>query len=579
LTEPPQDECRRAFDALAEAYLDASLALHPTRATAQGYHHHDGRLEDLSEGGVRQALATYRDYLVRLDRVGEGTLDLGRRIDLRLIRNDIRSALFEMEELRSHRHDPTVYNDILGFSTLFLTLLPDGAPEWPERLASLGLRLRAMPDFLATARANLKDPSPVLVDYVIDANRSNLQFLSERAPRLWRHAPDREGELEEARCAALEALRSYQRWLERDLRPRCRGDWRLGREMWERKLRFQLQSDLTPEEIARRAVERIREERHAMLELAEPLHERLFPHHHHRETGEDRIPIVVGEVIRKISERHSSAASLLGDVQGHIRRIVEFLRRTDFVTLPPEDDGLVVEPTPGFLGGLAVAFFNPPPAFEPHLKKSFWISSVEGRPADFVESYLREYNDYAMQSLTIHEAFPGHYVQFWHALNSPVASIYKKVLASNTFAEGWAVLCERLLFAGGYAEGEPENLLIHKKIHLRSPMNALLDQRFHTAGRDEADDAALERWAMDLMCGQGFQEEAEARGKVRRAQVSSTQLSTYFVGYLELEEIHRRARETAGEGFRPREFHDRLLSFGTIPPPEVRRLLEQDGVL
>ena len=192
-----------------------------------------------------------------------------------------------------------------------------------------------------------------------------------------------------------------------------------------------------------------------MLELAEPLHRRWFPSHSHRERGEDRIAVVVGEVIRKISERHSTADSLLDDVAGHIRRIKKFLRQRDFITLPPEDDGLVVEPTPGFLGGLAVAFFNPPPAFEPHLKKSYWISSVEGKPAEFVESYLREYNHYAMQSLTIHEAFPGHYVQFWHALNSPVASIYKKVLASNTFAEGWAVLCERLLFDDGYAADEP----------------------------------------------------------------------------------------------------------------------------
>jgi uncharacterized protein (DUF885 family) len=159
-----------------------------------------------------------------------------------------------------------------------------------------------------------------------------------------------------------------------------------------------------------------------------------------------------------------------------------------------------------------------------------------------------------------------------------VASIYKKVLASNTFAEGWAVLCERLLFDAGYAGDEPENLLIHKKIHLRSPMNALLDQRFHTTPRDEKDDGELEAWAMDLMCGQGFQEEAEARGKVRRAQVSSTQLSTYFVGYLEMAAIHQRAREVAGDSFQPRPFHDRLLSYGTLPPREVRALLEEEGL-
>jgi uncharacterized protein (DUF885 family) len=567
------------FDARAEAYLEASLELHPTRATAQGYHRHDHRVEDLTETGLERARRVYREHLARLEEMDEAGLDLGRRIDRRLLLNDIRSGLFDLEELQSFRHDPTLYNDILGFSTLFLTLLPDGAPEWGERLASLGSRLRCFPDLLAAARSNLTNVSPVLVDYVREANRSNLHFLQKRAPELWRHAAVQTDSLEEARRTALAAVEDYQRWLEEELPGRGQGEWRLGRELWERKLHFTLQSDLSPEEIACKAEERIREERHAMLELAEPLHERWFPGHQHAERGEERIPVVVGEVIRKISERHSTADSLLGDVNRHILRIKEFLQRSDFITLPPEDDGLVVEPTPGFLGGLAVAFFNPPPAFEPHLKKSYWISSVEGKPAEFVESYLREYNDYALQSLTIHEAYPGHYVQFWHALNSPVASIYKKVLASNTFAEGWAVLCERLLFNDGYAADEPENLLIHKKIHLRSPMNALIDQRFHTTPREEKSDRELTDWAMDLMCRQGFQEEAEARGKVRRAQVSSTQLSTYFVGYLELAAIHDQARAKAGESFHPRRFHDKLLSFGTLPCREVRSLLEQEGVL
>lgn len=567
------------FDGLAQDTLDALLQIRPTRATAQGVHRYDDCLEELGEEAVTAHVDVYRHHLAKLEGVNAAALDLGRRVDLRLLVNELRSSLFDLEELQSYRHDPTVYNDILGFSTLYLTLLPEGAAEWPERLHCLARRLERFPGLLASARKNLQQVSPVLIDYVVEANRSNLHFLEDRAPQLGQHAPEQAATLERARQKALAAVQGYQRWLEHDLQAQGTGEWRLGRRLWERKLQFTLQSDLTPAEIMQRAEESIRLERQSMLELAEPLHQRWFPSHEHRERGEDRIAVVVGEVIRKISERHSTAASLLEDVAGHIGRIKNYLRQRDFITLPPEDDGLVVEPTPGFLGGLAVAFFNPPPAFEPHLKKSYWISSVAGQSAEFVESYLREYNDYAMQSLTIHEAFPGHYVQFWHALNSPVASIYKKVLASNTFAEGWAVLCERLLFDDGYADGEPENLLIHKKIHLRSPMNALIDQRFHTTPREEQSDEELTAWAMELMCVQGFQEEAEARGKVRRAQVSSTQLSTYFVGYLEMAAIHAQARKTAGDRFHPRTFHDKLLSYGTLPPREVRSLLQEEGFL
>jgi len=571
---------RERFDLLARDYLAEALRLQPTLASSLGFHPHDGELEDLSPAGLTSAVASLQRFQSRLEReVDPGSLDLSRRIDHRLLLEDVTASRFRLEELQSHRWDPSVYNEILGYSTLFLTLLPDGAPEWPDRLASLTSRLRRFPDLLSAARENLSEPSRVHVDYVIGANRANIAFLEASLPALAGRVPALRGELLAAGNIALQATRDYQTWLEQDLRSRAGRRWRLGRELWERKLRFTLQSDLSPDAIWRRAEQGLRAEREAMLEIAEPLHARYFPTHSHDETGEARIDRIVSEVIARISDQHSQPATILADVERWVRKIKTFLRGADLVTLPPESDAFVLEPTPGFLDGLAVAFFNPPPAFEPHLKKSFWISSVEGKPEEFVRSYLREYNDCALQNLTIHEAFPGHYVQFWHALNSPVASIYKKVFASSTFAEGWAVWAEKLVYAAGYADGEPENLLIHKKMQLRTYINAMLDQRFHVASPQEVPDEELEDWALDLMCRQGFQEEAEATGKMRRAKVSSTQLSTYFAGYLEISDLAEAARRAAGPAFRPRAFHDRLLSFGTIPPREVRRLLQEQAAI
>ncbi len=190
------------------------------------------------------------------------------------------------------------------------------------------------------------------------------------------------------------------------------------------------------------------------------------------------------------------------------------------------------------------------------------------------ESFLREYNDYALQGLTIHEAFPGHYVQYWHALRSPIATVYKKIFSSGTFAEGWAVLAETMMFDQGYAANEPENLLIHLKQRLRMPLNALLDARLHTS---RMPDEEADRFGLDLMMRHGFQEEAEARGKLRRAKVSSTQLSTYFVGFLELSDILSESMRRAGDRFRLRDFNERLLSFGSIPPRDARQLLGLTG--
>jgi uncharacterized protein (DUF885 family) len=164
-------------------------------------------------------------------------------------------------------------------------------------------------------------------------------------------------------------------------------------------------------------------------------------------------------------------------------------------------------------------------------------------------------------------------VQYWFALRSPLATVYKKIFSSGTFAEGWAVVAERMMFENGYADGEPENLLIHIKQRLRVPLNAILDAALHTRAMS---DEEADRFGLDLLQRLGFQEEAEARGKLRRAKVSSTQLSTYFVGWLELSDILREARLREGPRFDLRAFNERLLSFGSIPPRDVRALLESN---
>ena len=563
------------FYSAADAYLTDMFHEHPTAATAAGLHNHDARLDDWSESAARARAATARRHQALLTAVDPAALSPGARIDRALVLNDIEGTLFSLAEIRAHERDPQFHVDLLGNATLYLTLLDDDSPAWPERLEALLSRLRAVPDFLADARATLQHPARVVTEMVLRTNAGNLRFFEDGLPLLFGRAPHLAADLRTANTRAIAALGEYQDWVRDDLLPRSDGDWRLGRDRWTRKLRLTLQSEMDADTIARRARARLDTMRARMLSIAEPMHRRLFPGHNHDETGEARLNAIVGEVVDAVSARHPTRATLFEYVRGAVERIKTHIRQADLVTLPPGDDNFALEPTPGFLDGMAVAFFNPPPTLEPHMKKSFWISSLPrgGSPeADraLEDSYLREYNDYALQGLTIHEAFPGHYVQYWHALKSPYATVYKKIFASGTFAEGWAVLAENLMYDTGYAADEPENLLIHLKHGLRAPMNALLDARLHASTEPEAD---LDRWALDLMQRTGFQEEAEARGKLRRAKVTSTQLSTYFVGLEEMTGIVEDARRAAGSGFRMREFNDRLLSFGTIPPRYAREML------
>jgi uncharacterized protein (DUF885 family) len=565
-----------AFYERAERYLDGRLRLNPHAATYLGYHRYDHLLEDFSAAGLARRLAFYRAAEAEFGALEAGPLSAGASVDLELIRNDIAAALFHMTEMRDHESDPQIYNDILGYGSLYLTIQEPGDLVWPDRLEALLARMRALPGFLADARANLRHPPRVVTSFIIEQHPGNIAFFETALAPLFAPYPALSARFQAELPAALAALRDYQRFLEGELLDRSTGDWRLGPERWSRKLRLTLQSDFTPEQIEARAWEWLRERRAAMLEVARPMHDRLFPDHRHPESGDDLVNVVVGEVLDAVSHRHSKPETLVQDCRRWIGKIKDFIRKKDLIGLPPETDNFVIEQTPAFLDGMAVAFFNPAPAFEPHRKKSFWVSSIpRGRtPAENAQraaSYLREYNDYGLQSLSIHEAFPGHYVQFFHAQSSPIASIYKNVFASSTFAEGWAVLCEEQMFEEGYAGDEPEALIVHMKMSLRAPLNAILDARLHTGALP---DAEADRWAMELMRRYGFQEEAEVERKLRRAKVSSTQLSTYFVGYLELLDLMNARRTREGAGFRLRAFNERLLSLGTIPPRSVRRLLQ-----
>jgi uncharacterized protein (DUF885 family) len=563
------------FYRLAERYLADLFDAFPSAATAAGFHSHDRRLDDWSAAGVRAKIAMARGHQAALRAVDPARLNPGARVDLAILRNDTDSTLLSLEELRPHQRDPQFFVDLLGNSLLYLTLLDADSPAWPDRLDGIRGRLEQVPDFLAGARATLETPARVVTEMVMQTNAGNIRFLRDQLPRLFDRAPALKPALEAVNLRAVAALEEYQAFVERDLLPRSTGDWRLGPALWGKKLRLTLQSDMDAATVARRAETAIADLRRRMLAAAEPLHARLFPGHRHGETGDELVNIVVGEVIESVSARHPTRATLFDTVRRAVDRIKGFLREEDLISLPPEDDRLAIEPTPGFLDGMAVAFFNPPPTLEPALKKSFWISSVpRGASAEenarIEASFLREYNDYALHGLAIHEAFPGHYVQYWHAYRSPMATLYKKVFSSGTFAEGWAVLAERLMFEAGYGSEDPAFLLMHLKHGLRAPINALIDARLHTGGGSDED---VDAFTIDLLRRTGFQEETEARGKLRRAKVTSTQLSTYFVGLIEMEDLLEDALRAAGPGAPRKGVLDRLLSFGTIPPRDVRALM------
>lgn len=574
----PATAADRALARLAERFVDASLQLDPVYGSYVGYRKWDHLLPDWSKAGVERSVLTLRALRAELQRIPEGALSPAYAIDRAILLARADEQLFTLEVLRPYEWDVLAYNDAIGSGLYYLTIPPEDPARWPERLEAILGRLAALPAFLETAKGNLAHPPRVFTELAIKQHPANLETVESQLPALFAPYPAMAARFEAAKPRALAALRDFQATLEGELLARSSGDHRLGKERWERKLALALHASAAPDELYRDAERRLDATRFEMYDLALPLFRATWPddQSYRGLAGDERINHVVGAVLARAANEHGSAESIFADVDRYAREIKAFLVASRLITLPPEDDRFAIEPTPAFLDGLAVAFFNPAPAFEPNLKKSFWISSVPKPGTPDAESYLREYNAHTLRALTIHEAFPGHYVQSYWSQRSPYASLVKRVYESGTMAEGWAVAIEELLHEHGYAKDDPHTRLFHLKMRLRVFTNAMIDHRIHTAAGEEGD---VDRWALELMMKRGFQEEAEATRKLRRAKVTSTQLSTYFVGYNQIRAIYDGARRKAGPAFEPKGTLEKILSYGTIPPPLIEKMMRAEGAL
>lgn len=570
---PPENAHDRAMARYADLYLDTTLRLDPVRASELGYRKWDRLLPDWSPGGIDRAISTLHQQQKQLLLIDVNKLSAPYAIDHQLIKKRLESDLFMLEELKPHTFDVQRWAEMIGGAFYYLTIPPQDPAEWPSRLESVLARMAALPKLLEDAKGALKDPPRVFTEMVIGQGPGQLDTFERQLPKLFEPYPALKARFDAQQPQTVKALREFFGWLENDLLPRSTGDHRLGKERWEKKLSHTLATAMTADDVYRSAEHALDTTRFEMYDLALPLYQQLFPEErgYLSMSGDERINAVVGPVIAKAADEHGSSESLFGDVEKMAVRLKGFIAEKSFITLPPPDDAFVIERTPAFLDGLAVAFFNPAPAYQPDAKKAFWISTVPGTNQAEKTSFLREYNNHTLLSLVIHEAFPGHYVQSYGSSHSRNASIVKSVLESGTMAEGWAVMIEELMHRAGVSASNPKERLFHLKMRLRVFANAMLDVKLHTG--DASDEVLLE-----LMMKKAFQEEAEATRKLRRAKLTSTQLSTYFVGYREMLSLYedaRRARTFKSD----RELLEKMISYGTIPPAMIRSLMEAEKLV
>jgi len=550
---PGIDDAR--FEAFAQKYVQELLDRQPETATRLGEHRNDARLNDYSAQGVERDLAAAKSGLAELARIDLKKLSAEDAVDYRILKNRLESQVYELQTLRDWQWNPLDYN--VGRAIYQLIAREFAPPE--QRLRSVIGRLNAVPAVVAAAKANLKAPPRVHTETAIQQNKGTTNLVKEQLEPLVKQAPALEKEFRTAQSTALAALGDYQQWLEKELLPRSNGDFRLGNEKFRKKLRFALDSDLSKEEILRRAEADLKSTRSAMYQTAVQIWPKLFPD---TPVPMDQ-PVAIKAVLDEAAKKHPTNESVISQATRTLAETTAFVKEKRFVTV--HDEPLEIVPTPEFQRGVAVASCSPAGPLEKNKKTFYYISPT---PDDWtperVESFFREYNDSMLQELTIHEAMPGHYLQLAHANRFRAPTLVRAVVFSGTFVEGWATYAEQLMADAGY--GGPEVRMQQLKMRLRMILNAIIDQKIHTEGMSEQE-------AIARMKNDAFQEEGEAVGKWKRARLGSTQLSTYYVGNAEMNDIRAAWEKNHGKYPDLRSLHDAMLSFGNAAPKYVRERL------
>ena len=551
---PPQDA---AFVALAEGYIEDLLTEYPEYATALGDHRFDDRLNDYSAEAVARGVESNRLYLEKLSAIDPDRLSPANAVDYEILDNEIRFGIWSAEELREHEWNPMRY----GLGNAFYSLLARDFAPLESRLRSLKSRLEGVQPVIDAARANLRNPPRIHTETAIRQNSGTIGLIRDELESFLEQAPSMRADLAPARETAIAALEEYGRWLQDELLPRSDGDFRIGEERYRTKLAFTLHSDLSMEEILERARSRLAELQDELYETALPLYRESRPEATETE-AEDRRK-VVRAVLDDLADSHPTDDSIVEDARIALEQVTRFTRERNLVTVPDEPLQIIVMPE--FRRGVSTAYCDSPGPLERNGETFYAISPTpESWTQERKLSFYREYNDYMLQDLTVHEAIPGHYLQIAHSNRAEAPTMVRSIFSSGTFIEGWAVYSEQVLVEHGY--GGPRFKMQQLKMLTRAVINSILDQGIHAGTMSEDE-------AMSMMLEEGYQEDGEAAGKWIRAQLTSAQLSTYFVGIAE----HNDLRDSWVKKHGPIEdwmaYHDMVLSHGSPPVKFVSRLV------
>ena len=559
-----------AFQNLADEFISDLTNFSPVFATYIGDHSADDQLDDVDADSRAQGRGLLVQYIHAIEALDTSKLSRANQIDAEILMNQLQSDLWSQDELQEWAWNPLYYINISG-GAIYGLVARDFAPI-ETRLNNAASRLEQMPRFLEQSRAAI-EPERVPKIHAETAVKQNPGLTSiidtMIVPEMGVLSAADQERLNAAIEIAKDAVADHQTWLEEELLPRAAGDFRIGPELFDVKLSFALNSPLSRKEITARAEQEYENVRNEMYEVSKTVYLKKHPYTAFPDSPDESYKqAIIRAALEEAYKDLPPRDGIVAVAKQQLQQAIDFVIEKNLVTMPDEPVEIIIMPE--FQRGVSVAYLDAPGPLDSEQPAFYAVAPL---PADWTEeqiqSFLREYNIYSIQDLTIHEGVPGHYLQL--ALSNRYPSTLRAVLGSGPFIEGWGVYAEQMMVSEGYLDHDPLMKLINLKWYLRGITNAIIDSAIHVDGMTR--DAA-----MNLMIEGGFQEEREAAGKWIRAQLSSTQLSTYFVGYQEHIEMRSAVEKAWGDEFTLRRYHDQALSYGSPPVKYVRALMLNEPI-
>jgi uncharacterized protein (DUF885 family) len=529
---------RDEFEQVAQEFYDTWYRLNPVEASWLGVHAYDDQLGDLSADGVQEQARFLNEFVERLGAIPRGQLPVDAAVDYEVVAAQIRAGLWSIESVGDWQRNPSIYVQEPLFGLLAVTTREYAPVE--QRAASALSRLSFVRATLDACRVNVSNPPPIFVETAIQSALGGVGFVREAVPRLAEQAPDLRDDLLEAADDAATAFEEYAAYLKDEAMPVARGDFAVGRELFEQRLRDWHMLEITADELAATG-RRLFESTLAQLEELAAI---VAP-------GRDWY-----DLVEEARDDHPTAEGLLDAYREELARLRQFVDERELVTVP-ENERLVVIETPRFERAMVpYAAYMPPAAFDSAQQGEFWVTPIDTTATPEAQrAQLREHCRGSFPITALHEGFPGHHLQLVWA--NKVPSFVRKHGSSDLFAEGWAFYCEQLLGEHGYYQ-DWRLRLFQLKDQLWRSARVVIDPSLQTGAMSVED-------AVTLLVEGAKLARAQAEGEVRRYCMTPTQPMTYAMGK---EQILALRDEFAG--WPPRRFHDALLSSGTLPFALVR---------